>query len=468
MIPWIADKQRNTAIEQAQDFAAVLHEMTMAGLTTLMITGTMHKREEFLSQIIELQNINDLRILRGDFVARQYGPGVATEQPQNMIEKTVLEQGTFYQQIAPDQQTLRIIKPVYSSQDYLGKNCMMCHPIAPEGSVLGAITMEVSLHDMNAAVKTFRLNLFAIATLVSLPVLLFLYYFTSRFVTRPLRQSVHFSQAMAQGELNAVITQDHHDEIGRLLAALYYMAQRIRQAVNSVRNSVQPVTQASQQIMHTAHSLNDAAAEQMISVQSCTKALQQFNKLVQTTKNSARTTRQNATQAHQQAQQSGQAVQDTIQAIVLIADKIHLIEEIAYKTNLLSLNATIEAIRAGEQGRGFTVVALEIRQLAEHSRQTAFEISQVAHESVAMAETAGRLLTTMVPVIDRTAQLMTEIDQSFGCQAREIQQIATAIVQLEQTTHRNTTAAQALAETATVLEQQSHQLKQNVNFFKVT
>ena len=109
-----------------------------------------------------------------------------------------------------------------------------------------------------------------------------------------------------------------------------------------------------------------------------------------------------------------------------------IVEEIARQTNLLALNAAIEADRAGEHGKGFAVVASEVRTLAERSQGAAAEIRELSSGSVEVAETAGDMLTKVVPDIHRTAELVQEIAAAGQEQDTGADQVYKAIQQLDQ------------------------------------
>jgi methyl-accepting chemotaxis protein len=287
------------------------------------------------------------------------------------------------------------------------------------------------------------------------------------FVTRPVQKGLAFAQAMAEGDLEAKVDIDSKDEIGELAIALNHMVEKLRSMVLAVRESAEDLNAVSNQVNAAAQSISQVATEQAASVDETSASMEDLKSSVQSNTENSRTTDATAKAAAKQAGEGGDAVKGTVQAMREIADKICLIEDIAYKTNLLSLNAAIEAARAGEHGKGFTVVAAEVRRLAENSRETAQEINILATDSMAIAERAGGLLEEVVPAISKTAGLVQEITAASEVQSGGVDQITTALKELDQAIQQSASSSEQLAATSDQLAGEAKQLLESVGFFKI-
>lgn len=280
-----------------------------------------------------------------------------------------------------------------------------------------------------------------------------------------LRGMTSVAQSISKGDLTVNI--ERRSDADTLGIALEEMLVKLRDVVANMNVSSNSVASGAHAMNLTADELSDGATEQAAAAMQASSAMEQMTANIRQSAENAAQTEKIATQSAAQATDSGKAVTEAMRAMKTIADKITIIQEIARQTDLLALNAAVEAARAGQHGKGFAVVASEVRKLAERSQQAAGEINELSGKTVEVSQHAGEMLETLVPNIQRTADLVKEISAAMREQNTGADQINQAIRQLDVVIQRNSAASTEAASVSQGLASQSEQLHGVISFFKL-
>ncbi len=338
----------------------------------------------------------------------------------------------------------------------------------------------IYVDDVKTEVAKMRWQILGATALLSVIVFLFA-WLVARRIKGALDKAIGVSEQIAAGDLTVHIEVDSNDETGHLLTSLKEMNGGLARIVGEVRNGADSIATATEQIAAGNADLSQRTEEQASALEETASSMEELTSTVKQNADNAQQANQLAISASSVAVKGGEVINKVVRTMESITDSsrkisdiIGVIDGIAFQTNILALNAAVEAARAGEQGRGFAVVAAEVRSLAQRSAAAAKEIKSLIEDSVGkvqdgskLVEEAGHTTQEIVISIKRVTDIMAEISAASLEQSSGIEQVNTAITQMDDVTQQNAALVEQAAAAAESLEEQAMQLVQVVTRFKL-
>jgi methyl-accepting chemotaxis protein len=333
----------------------------------------------------------------------------------------------------------------------------------------------------NQSYQTGR-TLMITATAISLVLGIILSIVIARGFAVPLGQAVDVLEKVADGDLTVSLDVFTEDEVGQMAKALNRAVEKLNATMQEVAESAANASTSSQELAAAAESIASGAQEQAASLEETSASLEEITAAVRQSADNANQASQLANSSKDSALQGQDVVSNAITAMAeinsasaKISDIISTIDEIAFQTNLLAVNAAVEAARAGDEGRGFAVVASEVRSLAQRSAVAAKEIKVLIQDSLKKVEAgsglvnrSGETLHGIVGSVKRVTDIVGEIAAASGEQSTGIEQVNTAMTQMDQVTQSNSAQTEELSATAQSLSEQAAHLMELVSTFTLT
>jgi len=294
-----------------------------------------------------------------------------------------------------------------------------------------------------------------------------------------LEKAVVALEQVAAGDLTALLVVHTKDEVGRMGASLNAALSHLRTTLQEAAEIAMGANFASQQLASAAESIASGSQGQAASLEETSASLEEITATVRQSADNAQQASQLAVGSRDSAEAGQSVVSNAVTAMAeinessaRIHDIISTIDEIAFQTNLLAVNAAVEAARAGDEGRGFAVVASEVRSLALRSAGAAKEIKVLIQDSLrkvekgtALVNKSGETLKGIVGSVKRVTEIVGEIAQASGQQSSGIEQVNNAMTQMDVVTQANSAQTEELSGTAQSLAEQSGRLLELISAF---
>ncbi|WP_440054633.1 methyl-accepting chemotaxis protein [Pseudoalteromonas sp. T1lg65] len=474
-----SSQQKTLAEKTVENNIRLLADNYFDSINTMMLTGTMANREILSDKIRNHPNIEDAHIIRADKVNRIYGAGNNNQSAQNRSEEAALK---GKEQLIVEQRDgdriMTYLKPMIAKENYKGTNCLGCHQ-AQEGDVLGVVRISYSLKEIDETVHTNTwLNSALLTTIFLVTFVALGAVFKKLFIARLRNLGRTMRLATTNKDLTLRIDDTVDDELGRLAVNFNKMMDSFKENISQLSHSSKVLIHSAESIYASAETTERAIQEQKQGTDSVAAAINELESSSSEVKNTTHFASEKSDSSNLLAEESMAVANRTEQSINQLASDVRdaanqvsqlqtqtlevgkvleVISSIAEQTNLLALNAAIEAARAGEAGRGFAVVADEVRTLATRTHDSTDEIKRTIDKLQSEAQQTVAAMSASCEEADDRAAQVKQVAQALKDISTQMHEINALNVQIADATEQQNLAAEEINQSVVAIRDNAEQ-----------
>lgn len=290
--------------------------------------------------------------------------------------------------------------------------------------------------------------------------------FSGRKIAMPIINLTKEAKLLAQGNLNINIDIKSKDEIGELGNSLKSMTKKLGEIINQIKNEAMRTTMASREFGAASRKISDGANQLAATTQEVASSIEEMSAGIEQNSENSSQTENISLKVLQNIIESSKSVDELAKSLKVIINEISIIKDIAKQTNILALNATVEAAGAGVHGKSFAIIAKEIKTLAEDSANAAKKIDKLSINGIRLSNKSVKMLTELVPEMEETVKLVKGINIAATQQKSSVTQINNETGHLSILSQDNASISEETEANANELLMQATHLLDLISFFK--